>query len=99
MCAPVPFRAGIHNVVLKGVLCWPACGGFRRDPHDAIVSGVTRQLCPLHDTGALVSAKRAYLDDPELARRHGQAGTERARRAFESEHVWALTREFYEQLP
>jgi len=44
------------------------------------------------------SATRAYLADPELARRHGAAGTERVRREFESEHVWAQALALYRQL-
>ncbi|MEO8182826.1 MAG: glycosyltransferase, partial [Deltaproteobacteria bacterium] len=93
------YREGFPNVVLEASCVGvPVVGFDATGVRDAIVSGVTGQVCPLHDTGALVAATRAYLSDPQLARRHGQAGAERVRRDFESEHVWAKALALYRQL-
>ncbi len=62
---------------------------------DAVDDGVTGMLVPPRDTSALLEAMRVYLDDPELRRRHGDAGCARVRRDFRQEIVWeALYQEY-----
>jgi glycosyltransferase involved in cell wall biosynthesis len=93
------YREGFPNVVLEASCAGVPVVGFEATGvRDAIVHGVTGRLCRLHDTAALVAATRAYLADPELARRHGAAGAKRVRREFESEHVWAQTLALYREL-
>jgi glycosyltransferase involved in cell wall biosynthesis len=62
---------------------------------DAVVDGVTGTLVPVRDSAALAQAIRAYLDDPDLRRRHGSAGRERALREFRPEAIWAAIHENY----
>lgn len=55
---------------------------------DAVQDGVTGTLVPPHDAAALTDAIRHYLVDPELRRRHGLAGRERALLEFRQEDIW-----------
>jgi glycosyltransferase involved in cell wall biosynthesis len=55
---------------------------------DAVENGVTGTLVPARDVPALTEAIRSYLLEPELRRRHGGAGRERARRDFAQQNVW-----------
>jgi glycosyltransferase involved in cell wall biosynthesis len=65
---------------------------------DAIVDGVTGTLVPARDAAALTAALRAYLVDPELRRRHGDAARARVVREFDQERIWsALHLEYLEQ--
>jgi glycosyltransferase involved in cell wall biosynthesis len=50
---------------------------------DAVVDGVTGTLVPPGDVPALVAALRAYVEDPELRRRHGAAGRQRVLRDYD----------------
>jgi glycosyltransferase involved in cell wall biosynthesis len=93
------YREGFPNVVLEASCAGvPVVGFDATGVRDAIVPGVTGQLCRLHDTEALAFATLGYLADPELARRHGQAGAERVRREFDCQRVWADVLEFYREV-
>ncbi len=62
---------------------------------DAVEDGVTGTLVPARDAGALADALWRYLNDPELRRRHGQAGRERVLCDFCPEPIWeALYQEY-----
>jgi glycosyltransferase involved in cell wall biosynthesis len=50
---------------------------------DAVQDGVTATLVPPRDAPALAAALAQYLGDPELCRRHGQAGRLRVLRDFQ----------------
>lgn len=65
---------------------------------DAVVDGVTGTLVPPRDPQALAEAIRRYLDDPDLRRRHGQAGRERVLRDFRPEAIWEATYQEYVRL-
>ena len=65
---------------------------------DAVVDGVTGTLVPPRDPDALAQAIARYLDDPELCRRHGQAGRERVLRDFRPEDIWEATYQEYVRL-
>ena len=62
---------------------------------DAVVDGVTGALVPPRDAAALAAALRAYLEDPALAARHGEAGRARAIRDFEPRAIWDALYEEY----
>ncbi|MET0897030.1 MAG: glycosyltransferase family 4 protein [Mycobacterium sp.] len=55
---------------------------------DAVQDGVTGTLVPPRDAVGLTEAIRRYLLDPDLRRRHGRAGRERALRDFRQEDIW-----------
>jgi len=62
---------------------------------DSVQDGVTGVLVPPRDAKALTAAVTAYLRNPELHRRHGQAGRERVLREFRPEVIWeALLSEY-----
>jgi len=65
---------------------------------DAVEDGVTGRLVPPRDAAALREALRAYLDDPVLRRRHGEAGCARVRRDFRQETIWEALRAEYVRL-
>jgi glycosyltransferase involved in cell wall biosynthesis len=93
------YREGFPNVVLEASCAGvPVVGFDATGVRDAIVPGVTGQLCRLKDTPGLAVATLGYLADPELARRHGQAGAEWVRREFDCERVWADVLGFYRRL-
>jgi glycosyltransferase involved in cell wall biosynthesis len=54
---------------------------------DAVRDGETGTLVPARDAEALASAVRAYLDNPDLRRRHGKRGRQRVLRDFNPEVI------------
>jgi hypothetical protein len=56
-----------------------------------VIDGETGALVPPRNPGALAEALRAYLQDPELRRRHGQAARARVLRDYRPENLWLLT--------
>jgi glycosyltransferase involved in cell wall biosynthesis len=62
---------------------------------EAVQDGVTGTLAPVRDASALAGAMRAYIQDPELRVRHGQAGRERVLRDFRPEAMSAALYEEY----
>lgn len=62
---------------------------------DAVVDGETGTLVPPRDVPALTAALRAYLLDPALRWRHGEAARARVLRDFERERIWAALHEEY----
>src|SRR5690606_31889854 len=68
------YREGFPNVVLEASSAGRPAIGFRSTGvRDAIIDGGTGQLVPVGDAGALAKAMATYLNDPELAARHGAA--------------------------
>jgi len=55
---------------------------------------VTGTLVPVRDSGALGQAIRRYLEDPDLRRRHGQAGRRRVLADFQPD---VLAEALYQQ--
>jgi len=72
------YREGFPASLLEAVIATriPGCV-------DAVRDGETGLLVPVRDAEALTAAIRVYLADPELRRRHGARGRERARREFD----------------
>jgi len=94
------YREGFPNVPLEAAaMRLPVVATTVTGCVDAVVHGVTGMLIPPRDSGALAGAIKAYLDDPVLRRRHGQAGRDRVVREFDQERIWqALYREYLELL-
>lgn len=75
--APVQGAAmGIPVVTTDGTGC-----------RDAVCDGVNGTIVPARDSGALASAFRRYLDNPQLRLEHGSQGREWAS-TFQSEQIW-----------
>jgi glycosyltransferase involved in cell wall biosynthesis len=62
---------------------------------DAVRDGVTGTLVAARDEAALAAALRAYLLDPGLRTRHGEAGRARAVLEFQRERVWEALHDEY----
>lgn len=90
------FREGLPNVVLEaGAAGIPVVGCRVTGMVDAVVDGVTGMLVPAGDVKALADTLVTYLENPELRRKHGQAGSERVLRDFRQEVIWeALYKEY-----
>lgn len=65
---------------------------------EMIVGDVTGKVVPAGDGRALQEAIRAYLDDPDLAQRHGQAALVHVRAAFALQKEADGIRRVYEQV-
>jgi lipopolysaccharide/colanic/teichoic acid biosynthesis glycosyltransferase len=65
---------------------------------DTVVDGVTGFVIPKGDHRALAAALHRLLADPELARRMGKAGQERALREFRPERIWEELHRLYLEL-
>lgn len=88
-------REGFPNVPVEAAAAGCPVVGFRSTGVvDAIVDGVTGRIV---DCAAepLAVGVLGYLDDPALARAHGEAGRERVIRDFAPATVWAAWRELY----
>lgn len=65
---------------------------------DAVVDGVTGTLVPARDASALAQALDAYLSDPVLRARHGNAGRARVEASFRRERIWEALADLYDGL-
>ncbi len=65
---------------------------------DAVADGATGTLVEQGAVEPLARALLRYLQDPQLAARHGQAGQERVLREFTPERIWEQTLACYEAL-
>lgn len=74
---------GISNTILEAMAAGlPVVATAVGGNPELVVDGETGRLVPSRDPAALAAALRSYVEDPELARKHGDAGRERARIHF-----------------
>lgn len=93
------YREGFPNVPLEAAaMRVPVVGTSVTGCIDAVVDGVTGRLVPVRDARALAEALGGYLASPALRAEHGAAGRERVRRDFQSETLWRLLADVYEEL-
>lgn len=76
----------------------PVVGSDAPGIREAMLDGVTGLLAPPGDAEGLAAAIDTLLADPELARRMGQAGRERARSMFTVERMAARAEALYREL-
>lgn len=92
-------REGFPNAPLEAAAAGLPVVGFRATGTvDAVSDGETGLLVGVGDVAGLGAALAVYLRDPDLRRRHGFAGRERARRDFQQERVWEALYEEYDRL-
>lgn len=93
------YREGLPGVPLEaGAMELPVVATQAPGCVDAVRDTVTGILVPLKDSAALAGAIRAYIDDPELRRRHGLAGREHVLRDFRPESIWEAACDEYARL-
>jgi glycosyltransferase involved in cell wall biosynthesis len=94
------YREGFPNVPLEAAaMRLPVVATRIPGCVDAVQDGVTGTLVPPRDSRALAEAALAYMRDPDLRRRHGEAGRRRVLLEFRREVIWgALHREYMELL-
>lgn len=90
------YREGFPNVPLEAAAAGlPVVGFASTGVVDAIVDGVTGRIVP---RDGLAEALLAYLEDPELARAHGEAGAARVRQDFAPRRIWDAWLELYARM-
>lgn len=93
------FYEGLGNVLIEAsAMEVPVIGTRIPGIVDAIREGVTGTLIEPGSVPQIVESVRRYLDDPELRRRHGQAGRQYVLENFSPERVWAGLHERYTEL-
>lgn len=97
-CLP-SYREGLPKTLLEGAAA--GCAIVTTDVagcREAILPGVTGDLVPPRDAGALANAIQALIDDPARRERYGRAGRELALLHHGIDHVIAKTLAVYEEL-
>lgn len=98
LCLPT-YREGFPNVPLEAAAMeLPVAATRIPGCVDAVADGETGTLVPPRDAAALADALRAYLNDTDLRRRHGQAGRARVLREFRQEAIWEAMYQEYVRL-
>ena len=89
-------REGFPNAPLEAAASGVPVAGFAATGTiDAVEDGVTGTLVPTGDAAALATTLERYLDDPDLARRHGEAGRRRAVERYANQRVWQAWADLY----
>ncbi len=92
-------REGFGNVLLEaGAMGVPVVASAVEGCLDAVADGATGMLVPVGDVQRLADALEAYLRDPDLRRRHGEAGRARVESCFRQELVWEAQTAHYQSL-
>jgi glycosyltransferase involved in cell wall biosynthesis len=97
--ASATYREGFGEVALeaaaagKPVVTTDAVGAV-----DSVAPGVTGYIVPVGDTEALAAALGRLLENPEMARKMGEAGRQRVIADFKPERIWREVDELYRGL-
>jgi glycosyltransferase involved in cell wall biosynthesis len=79
---------GVPVTVLEAMACArPVVASAVGGVPELVVDGSTGTLVPAADPQSLARALAGYVDDPQLCRRHGQAGRERVLEHFSLERM------------
>jgi len=97
--ASATYREGFGEVALeaaaagKPVVTTDAVGAV-----DSVADGVTGYVVPVGDAEALAAALGRLLENPEMARKMGEAGRQRVIADFKPERIWREVDELYGEL-
>jgi glycosyltransferase involved in cell wall biosynthesis len=92
-------REGFGNVLLEGnAMGIPVVASGIEGCLDAVADGVTGTLITVGDVPQLTAALAAYLREPKLRRKHGEAGRKRVMDCFRREQVWEAQIAFYQSV-
>jgi len=90
---------GVSNTILEAMASGlPVVATDVGANGDLVEHGVTGCLAPAGDSNALARAIVMYFGDPALAKRHGEAGRERAVRKFSLERMVEQYQDLYARL-
>jgi glycosyltransferase involved in cell wall biosynthesis len=93
------WREGFGNVVIEaGSMGVPVIAADVTGCRDSVASGQTGILVPPRDPDALARALRSYALDPELRRKHGEAGRRRAVASFANKMIWSAQLDLYNDM-
>jgi glycosyltransferase involved in cell wall biosynthesis len=93
------YREGFGNVLLEAAAMEvPSVATKVSGCIDAVVHGETGLLVPPRAPAEMAAAISMYLENPSLARQHGQQGRQRALTLFQPEVVWNDLLETYRSL-
>jgi glycosyltransferase involved in cell wall biosynthesis len=92
-------REGLGHVLLEaGAMELPVVSCRVTGCVDAVVPEVTGILVPPGDSPSLAAGIARYVRDPQLCRRHGQAGRRWVKSRFAPEPIWHAVYEEYQRL-
>jgi lipopolysaccharide/colanic/teichoic acid biosynthesis glycosyltransferase len=93
------YREGFNTVLLEAAAMeLPVVASRVPGCIDGVVESETGTLVPAYDIAALTDALRVYLGNPELGRRHGQAGRARVLRDFNPNDMSVAICQEYQRL-
>jgi len=93
------YREGLGQVLLEAAaMRVPVVASRVTGTVDAVLDYQTGIFCEPYSAESLTAAVRRYLNDPELAERHGTAARQHALNAFDPERIWTAKRRLYEEL-
>lgn len=98
VCLP-SYREGLPKVLLEAMACGrPVVTTDAPGCRDCVRDGDNGLLVPVKDAGALAAAVSRLLEDPELRRRMGGRGRQRAVEEFRQERVIEATLAVYREV-
>jgi glycosyltransferase involved in cell wall biosynthesis len=96
---PTFYREGLPRTLLEAAATGlPLIGTDMPGVREAIEHGVNGTLIPTRDSAALANAIEKLADNPEMARRYGQASLKRAKSEFDHRRVVGTYLKMYDEL-
>lgn len=98
LCFP-SHREGFPNAPMEAAaLGVPVVAADAVGSVDAVKNGVTGTVVPKGNAPAIAAAVLEYLENPDLAKSHGQAGKDRVEKFFQQQPIWRGFSESYQRV-